>query len=182
MIILASGSPRRWELLTKAGLEFEVFVPGVPEDSPPGVSPGEVVKILSERKALEAFKAYPDGMILAADTVVSLDDKILGKPKDADGAFNMLKELSGRVHNVFTGVTLLKKQKKETFACKTEVEFYDLSDGEINAYIETREPFDKAGAYGIQGRGALFVKRIDGDYCNVVGLPLAETVRRIFRF
>ena len=163
-LILASGSPRRSEILKNAGYEFVVKPTSADESLPDGILPEDAVKLLSERKADAAKIEYSD-VVLSADTVVALEDKILGKPSDKAEAFLMLRSLSGKTHSVYTG------------AVKTDVLFYPLTDDEINAYIATGEPFDKAGAYGIQGRAAVFVEKIDGDYYSVVGLPLSRCAR-----
>lgn len=180
MIILASQSPRRQELMKLTGLEFTVKPSDADETVSQSLSPEETVKFLSMKKAL-ALKNEND-IIIGADTVVSIDGKILGKPKDDKDAYNMLKLLSGRTHSVFTGVTVIKNEKSETFSCETKVTFYPLSDEEIKEYVKTGEPRDKAGAYGIQQRGGLFVEKIEGDYNNVVGLPVAQLLRVIKTF
>ncbi len=178
-IILASASPRRKELLTLAGIEYEVVVSQCEEILPDGITPDKAVEELARQKSEDVFSRNPDCMIIAADTVVALGNTILGKPKDEDDAFNMLSSLSGRRHTVYTGVCIKTKDKTDIFHVATEVEFYPLSDKEIKDYIATKEPMDKAGAYGIQGKGFVLVKGIHGDYFNVVGLPLAETVRHL---
>lgn len=178
-LILASASPRRRELLTLAGLSYRVVPSECEENLPDGITPPEAVKLLAQQKADDVWKRNPDCTILAADTVVALGDTILGKPKDEDDAFQMLSSLSGRTHTVYTGVCIRQNDKSDLFCSATEVEFYVLTEEEIRSYIATGEPMDKAGAYGIQGKGALLVRRICGDYCNVVGLPLAETVRHL---
>ena len=178
-IILASASPRRKELLTLAGFEYEVIVSQCEEILPDGITPDKAVEELASQKAEDVFNRNPDCMIIAADTVVALGNTILGKPKDEDDAFNMLSSLSGKTHTVYTGVCIKSKDKTDIFHVATDVEFYPLSDKEIKDYIATGEPMDKAGAYGIQGKGFVLVKGIHGDYFNVVGLPLAETVRHI---
>lgn len=178
-IILASNSPRRRELLTLAGIEYTVIPSECDEILPEKITPAEAVEELARQKADDVFRRHPDSMIIAADTVVASGDTILGKPKNEDDAFNMLSSLSGRVHTVFTGVCIKTREKTDIFHCNTDVEFYELTEKEIRDYIATKEPMDKAGAYGIQGKGSLLVKSINGDYFNVVGLPLAETVRRI---
>lgn len=178
-IILASASPRRKELLTLAGIEYEVIVSQCEEILPDGITPEKAVEELAKQKAEDVFSRNSDAMIIAADTVVALGNTILGKPKDEADAFNMLSSLSGRRHTVFTGVCIKTKEKTDIFHVATEVEFYDLTEKEIRDYIATKEPMDKAGAYGIQGKGFVLVKGIHGDYFNVVGLPLAETVRHL---
>lgn len=172
MIILASQSPRRRELMGLITKDFEVKVSEVDESLPEGISPREAVMYLSKIKA-EPFKNEQQ-IVIGADTVVAIDDKILGKPKDKQNAFDMLKTLSGKTHSVFTGVTILKGEIANTFAVETRVTFFELSDQEILDYIATKEPMDKAGAYGIQGYGSLLVKEIQGDYFNVVGLPVSK--------
>ena len=180
-IILASNSPRRRELLTLAGIEYTVIPSECEELLPEKITPAEAVEELSRQKAEDVFSRHTDSMIIAADTVVALDGKILGKPRDEADAFSMLTSLSGKVHTVYTGVCIKTQDSTQIFHCATDVEFYPLTDEEIRAYIATTEPMDKAGAYGIQGKGSLLVKGIKGDYFNVVGLPLAETVRKISR-
>ena len=178
-IILASASPRRKELLTLAGIEYDVIVSQCDETLPDGITPDKAVEELAKQKAEDVFSRNSDAMVIAADTVVALGNTILGKPKDEEDAFNMLSSLSGRRHTVFTGVCIRTKDKTDIFHVATEVEFYDLTEKEIRDYIATKEPMDKAGAYGIQGKGFVLVKGIHGDYFNVVGLPLAETVRHL---
>lgn len=181
-IILASASPRRKELLTLAGIEYEVIVSQCEEILPDGITPDKAVEELARQKAEDVFSRNSDAMIIAADTVVALGNTILGKPKDEADAFTMLSSLSGRRHTVYTGVCIKTKDKTDIFHVATDVEFYELSEKEIKDYIATKEPMDKAGAYGIQGKGFVLVKGIHGDYFNVVGLPLAETVRHIRNF
>ena len=178
-IILASASPRRKELLTLAGIEYDVIVSQCEETLPDGITPDKAVEELARQKAEDVFSRNSDALIIAADTVVALGNTILGKPKDEEDAFNMLSSLSGRRHTVFTGVCIKTHDKTDIFHVATDVEFYPLSDKEIKEYIATKEPMDKAGAYGIQGKGFVLVKGIHGDYFNVVGLPLAEMVRHI---
>lgn len=170
-IILASKSPRRKELLSLITENFVIRSAEVDESLPDGIGPDKAVEYLSKIKA-EPFKNNED-IIIGADTVVSIDSMILGKPKDRSDAFKMLKMLSGKYHSVFTGVTVIKPENEFTFSVETRVKFFHLSDREINDYLDTGEPFDKAGAYGIQGKGALLVEKIDGDYFNVVGLPVS---------
>lgn len=176
-IILASGSPRRRELLTLAGVEFTVKTADTDETVPDGTAPDEAVKILSKRKALAVAELVPDSVVIGADTVVSIDGKILGKPKDYDEAFSMLSTLSGRSHFVYTGVSIIGGEKEVCFCEKTEVTFFQLTESEIDAYIKTGDCFDKAGGYGIQTNGCTLVEKINGDYFTVVGLPVAKTVR-----
>ncbi len=180
MLILASQSPRRKELLSLITSEFTVKSADVDETLPDGISPQEAVEYLSKIKALP-FKNNGD-IAIGADTVVCLDGLILGKPKDEKDAFDMLRLLSSREHSVFTGVTILSAEREKTFSVETRVKFFELSDEEINAYIKSGECSDKAGAYGIQGLGSLLVERIDGDYFNVVGLPVSRLNRELSYF
>lgn len=179
-LVLASKSPRRSEILKNAGLDFTVRVADADETIPEGTKPSDAVVFLAARKAMAVERAS-DELVIGADTVVVLDDKILGKPKDKDDAFNMLKSLSGRVHSVFTGVCGIADGFSMTFAEETRVEFCKLSDDEINDYINTDEPYDKAGAYGIQGLASRFIRGIDGDYFNVVGLPVNAIYQKILK-
>ena len=179
-MILASQSPRRKELLSLITGNFEIIPAKGEERLPEGITPENAVLLLCEQKADEIFSSHKGQIIVAADTIVAADGKILGKPKDEADAFYMLKLLSGRVHSVYTGVCIIFEDGgKKTFAEHTEVEFYPLSDEEIRAYVATGEPMDKAGAYGIQGKGSLLVKRINGDYYNVMGLPVARLAREL---
>lgn len=174
-MILASGSPRRRELLGQIGLAgFTVLPADVDETIPPGTLPDQAVLELSRRKAAAVAASHPDALILAADTVVALDGAILGKPHDKAEAKTMLWTLSGRVHRVYTGFTLRASGQTESGVEETEVTFRELTAKEVDAYIATGEPMDKAGAYGIQGLGSLFVSAIRGDYFNVMGLPLCR--------
>jgi septum formation protein len=175
-LILASASPRRRELLAQAGFTFEVITADVPEIRKPGEDPIRFVTRLAREKA-EAVLARedipPNALILGADTIVLLDEEVLGKPQDAPDAARMLRLLSGRTHQVITGVCLAKGRERQRAAEVTFVRFTTLSDEEIEAYVATGEPLDKAGAYAIQGRAGRWVPRIHGCYFNVVGLPLA---------
>ena len=183
IIVLASGSPRRKELLAKTGLKFSVVVSGGEEKAETS-DPAETVEKLSLDKAsavadlLQAEKEPQ--LIIGADTVVACDGEILGKPSDREDAFRMLWKLQGQTHQVYTGVTLLLKKKHtwqaHTFSEKTDVQFYPVSREELLAYIETGETMDKAGSYGIQGGFGIYVKGICGDYNNVVGLPVGRLV------
>ena len=178
--ILASASPRRRELLTQVGLTFEVMVSDADENIEESLSPDELVKRLSLIKAtavkeeLSAKGADGDSAVIGADTVVFHKGEILGKPKDEEDAFRMLKSLSGDTHSVYTGVTILLGDETITFANETKVVFDTISDEEIKRYIASKEPMDKAGAYGIQGLGGAFVTSIEGEYANVVGFPIGE--------
>ena len=173
-IILASTSPRRRELLGQMGIgAFSIVSPEVDEHVPGHPAPAALVEELSARKAgAVAEKSGGDGLVIAADTVVALDGAVLGKPRDEEGAFAMLSALSGREHRVYTGVTVRQGERVLTAHEETAVRFRPLAPEEIRAYIATGEPMDKAGAYGIQGLGALLVEGIVGDYFNVMGLPV----------
>lgn len=177
-MILASQSPRRRELLAFISPDFRV-IPAVGEESiSEGMAPEQAVKLLALQKAREIFAEQMGEIIIAADTVVSIDGAILGKPNNKTHAANMLRMLSGNFHNVYTGVCVIfGNGEMELFCEETRVEFYPLSDKDINDYIATGEPMDKAGAYGIQGKGALLVKRIEGDFYNVMGLPVGRLAR-----
>lgn len=178
-IVLASKSPRRSEILKNAGIDFTVRVADADETIPDGTKPQDAVVFLAARKAMAVERAE-DELVLGADTVVVLDDKVLSKPKDREDAYNMLRSLSGRVHSVFTGVCAIGNGVSITFAEETKVEFLPLTDKEILNYIDSNEPYDKAGAYGIQGLASKFVRGIEGDYFNVVGLPISRTYEKIF--
>ena len=174
-LILASASPRRRELLTQAGFVFDVRPADVNEDLHPGEDPIAYVVRLARDKAQVVFAEVndPGAIVLGADTTVTLDGHILAKPEDAADAARMLRMLSGRTHRVVTGVAVATAQGTEVAAEVTGVRFLTLSDEEIAAYVATGEPMDKAGAYGIQGRAAKWIPRVEGCYFNVVGLPLA---------
>lgn len=185
-IILASASPRRRELLEQAGLEYEVM-PSSVEEQVRFDEPGLVVEDLAAKKAEDVAKNVEDGIVIGADTVVALDGEILGKPKDDEDAFRMLSAMQGKAHTVYTGVSIVVKENKEkkevqTFSVGTKVFMYPVEEKEIRAYIATKEPCDKAGAYAIQGRGATFIEKIEGDYNNVVGLPLSRVYREIRKY
>lgn len=186
--ILASGSPRRQELLKQIDIEYTVITADVDEGYEVGTPPDKIVAMLSRRKGFAAFDKIKDSLdedtvIIAADTLVARDTAVLGKPKDEDEAFEMLKSLSGRSHFVYTGVTLIyfseNGVKDMTFTDGAEVFFRDLTDEEIKSYIATGEPMDKAGAYGIQERGAVLAEGIRGDFYTIVGLPIVKVVTGI---
>lgn len=178
-IILASASPRRSELMTLAGFRFDVICADIDEIVPEKALPQEVVMSLALQKAQAVAKDHRKSAVVGSDTVVALDGKILGKPRSESEAAEMLRSLSGRIHKVFTGVAIICGEKVTSFFEETEVEFYPLTDQEILDYVATGEPMDKAGAYGIQGRGAVLVKRINGDYFNVMGLPISKVYREL---
>jgi len=177
-LVLASGSPRRRQMLADLGITFTVVTASVDERPRPDEDPFAYVERLAMDKATAVATQHPDHWILAADTIVVLNDTMLGKPTDADEARAMLTRLSGELHRVITGVCLLHERRGtcHRFACRTTVRFAQLAPALIDAYVATGEPLDKAGAYGIQGLGGCLVKSIEGSYSNVVGLPLAETV------
>ena len=175
-LILASGSPRRADLLRQLGLSFSVISPSVDETIKRNESSLDFVERLAKEKNSEVQnKLESNKLVLSADTVVVFQKRILGKPKSKAEGFSMLKTLSEQMHTVVTGVALTTKTQEKFFFVETKVKFRRLSDHEIYTYWMTGEPKDKAGAYGIQGLGALFVSRIEGSYSNVVGLPLMET-------
>jgi len=185
MLVLASASPRRCELLAQAGYAFQVHPAHIPEDPLPGEDPIAYVTRLAREKAEAVYREIMAGVpkaeekdqpvvVLGADTTVMLDDTILGKPEDAADAARILRLLSGRTHRVITGVAVVTQRGAEVAAEVTKVRFLALSDEEIAEYVATGEPMDKAGAYGIQGRAARWIPRIEGCYFNVMGLPLAR--------
>lgn len=177
-IVLASSSPRRKELLETAGIDFEIDVEGVDEILQ-GSTPEEKVCSIAAQKCRPVAARRPNDCVIGADTVVSVDGDILGKPHGRRDAENMLRRLSGREHTVYTGVCISAHGKETVFSEATKVKFFDLSDEEISEYVASGEPMDKAGAYGIQGLGCTLIEGICGDYFNVVGLPVARTVREI---
>ena len=181
-IVLASGSPRRQELLGRMGIrDFVVSVPQVEEVCPEGLTPEETVCHISQQKS-GAVQAEPDDIVITADTMVFLDGKRLGKPRDEADALRMLSALQGRHHTVCTGVTVRQGGKMLTRAQSTQVWFREASTEELKNYIRSGEPMDKAGAYGVQGLGALLVERIDGDFFNVMGLPVLLLSRMLAQF
>ena len=175
-LVLASQSPRRKEILTAAGLSFTVH-PAADERAPEGLSPCDLARELAKSKAEQIAPLHPDSLILGADTIVVLEDSVLGKPRDEADAVEMLLSLQGRTHQVMTGVWVIETNgagesvKCDGFTDVTEVDFYAFSQKEAEDYVATKEPMDKAGSYGIQGQGMRFVKGIRGDYFTVVGLP-----------
>lgn len=182
-IILASASPRRRELLAQGGIPFTV-IPSQTEEKITTEQPGQAVEELSYLKCSDIYeKSLGDVLVIGADTVVASEGKILGKPSSQKDAVKMLQSLQGREHEVYTGVTIMAREgnenRKKTFHEKTKVVFYPMSDEEIRSYVNTGEPMDKAGAYGIQGKSAVFIKKISGDYNNVVGLPLARLYQEL---
>ena len=182
-IVLASASPRRKELLLQIGIRADIM-PGSGRETYAASTPSGIVRELSRKKAEEAAALCEAGtVVIGADTIVVKDGEVLGKPKSKADAARMLRLLSGGTHSVHTGVTILAAGgKRKTFSVRTDVSVYPLSESEITDYIETGEPADKAGAYGIQGRFAAYIRRIGGDYSNVVGLPLGRTAQELKNF
>ncbi len=181
-LILASASPRRAELLRYVTTDFTV-IPSCEEeivDEP--LAHHELVMELARIKACSVLANHPDAVVIGSDTVVAVDDHILNKPRDREDACDMLRMLSGRSHFVYTGVCFAARGGIEQFYSRTEVFFYHLSDEDIARYVDTGEPFDKAGAYGIQGYGCLLCKRIEGDFFTVMGLPVAEVSKKLELF
>ena len=179
-IILASSSPRRLELLKTAGFDLEVVKPDCEENVPDGLTPEETVRFLAELKGKTVLNSgnYEDLPVVAADTVVVLENQVIGKPKDRADAEKILSELSGKTHQVYTGVAIFFKGKSSVFSVRSDVTFKNLSAREISSYCDTPEPYDKAGAYAAQGMSAFMVRRINGSFANVVGLPVCEVVEQ----
>ena len=183
-IVLASGSPRRQELLRRIGItEFGVVVPDADESCPAGLTARETVAHIARSKA-EAARPLtaPEDVVITADTMVFVGDERLGKPRDGDDALRMLTRLAGNRHTVCTGVTVRQGERLNCFTVSTDVYFRPATERELRAYIASGEPMDKAGAYGVQGLGALLVERIDGDFFNVMGLPLLPLARALKEF
>lgn len=183
-IILASGSPRRRELLSQIGLSFEVIPSDVDEIVVGAFSPIERVMELAKRKCIDVARAHPDALVIGADTIVVFEGDVLGKPGSNEIALEMLKRLNGRSHEVITGVSFacVKQDFCKEIATHTEVTFHSLSEQLMAAYVATGEPLDKAGGYGIQGKGIALVKSISGSYSNIVGLPLEQVVLMVREF
>lgn len=181
MLVLASASPRRQELLRNAGIEFVVQPANVPEIPRDGEAPRAFAERMAREKALTVFALRPSNLVLGADTIVVVDGEILGKPRDAGDAARMLRLLSGRKHEVVTGVCMVTPQGIKPVVCSetTIVTMNALNDDDIRSYVSTGEPMDKAGAYAIQGMASRWISRIDGDYSNVVGLPVSLVWRML---
>jgi septum formation protein len=179
--ILASASPRRQELLRQVGLKFKIMPAHVNEEHLPQESPRQHVHRLAGNKAMAIAGKYPDAWVLGADTIVVIDDRILGKPKGKAQAKEMLQTLSGREHKVFTGFTIAHVAAKisKTKVIRSAVRFKNISAEELTWYIGCAEPYDKAGGYAVQGKGAFFIKSIRGSYTNVIGLPLSEVLEEL---
>ena len=182
-LILASQSPRRRYLLEQAGLTFAVIPSSFDEDSIQLTDPGRYVKTLAKAKADDIARQHPDSWVIGADTIVTIERDILGKPKNPAEARRMLAQLSGQSHDVYTGYAIVcqKRQVCVNAAVRTDVQFKELNAAEIEWYIQSGEPFDKAGAYAIQGMGTFLVRRINGSYTNVVGLPVCEVIEDLLR-
>ena len=183
ILILASQSPRRKYLLDQAGLQFKVIPSRVDESTVPMTSPESYVRLLAEQKAQDIARQYPDNYVIGADTIVLMDGTILGKPKSRDEARQMLTRLSGKTHQVLTGFAVCCTAGSYSYSdtVKTDVRFKNLAPEEIEWYIHTPEPFDKAGAYAIQGLGTFLVQSINGSYTNVVGLPICEIIELLLK-
>ena len=183
-IVLASGSSRRWEILEKTGLKFKVDVSNYEEKLDPGLKPHDLVRFLSSEKARHVMCRYRNAIVIAADTVVVLQGRLFGKPRNEEQAKEMLKMLSGKAHSVITGFTIIDTAtaKELTRSVESKVFFKRLSVNEIGAYVRSGEPLDKAGAYAVQGLGAVLIKRIEGDFFNVMGLPLYALTRSLKTF
>lgn len=181
-LILGSASPRRQDILKQINIDFIVRKPNVDETHIKTTNPIEKVSALSKLKAASLNIESDHDVIVTADTVVSYKNMIFEKPKSRDEAFTMMRALSGQTHDVHTGVLVRSKHKQTLFVETTRVTFYPLTDEEITSYIDTDEPYDKAGAYGIQGLAAPFIKKIDGDYYNVVGLPIGRLMQVLKTF
>ena len=181
-VILASKSPRRKELLEMLKIDFDIIVSDADEQIDHNNDLVKEIEKLSYRKAQAVFKDHQDALVIGSDTVVRIADQVLGKPKDHDEAKAMLRSLSDKTHEVVTAVTILYQDQIETFSSIAKVTFYPLSEQEIEDYIATNEPFDKAGSYAIQGDAARFIRSIEGDYYTIVGLPLAELYHRLKKY
>lgn len=181
-VILASASPRRKTLIKYLFSDYEVVPSSVNEDDYKMLSPYEMPEFLAEQKTKDIAKSHPDAIVIGCDTSVVLGERILGKPKDELQARNMLSLLSDKTHKVITGVCLSYGDTSMSFSVSTDVTFYELNEEEIDEYVQSGEPYDKAGGYGIQGLGSVFVKEISGDFYNVVGLPVSRLYREVIEF
>lgn len=182
MLILASGSPRRHEILNKFNIEHKVIPSSCEEVIDKSLSPVEVVKSLSKQKALDVYKKYTNQLVLGADTIVTINGEILGKPKDLDDAVRMFHMLEGKSHDVVTGVTIINSEKTLTFAVTTKVYFKKMTEKDILEYINNDYVYDKAGAYAIQSEYATFIDHFEGSYYNVIGLPIEEVIEKLKEF
>lgn len=180
-VILASMSPRRTELLSQAGIKHDVIPSNVTEGTDGREEPADYVGRLAREKAMDVARNHREAVVIGSDTVVVLDGVILEKPKDREDARRMLRRLSGSTHEVLTGVSIVGPVRHDLFVTTTHVTFSDIPDNWLDGYLDSSEPYDKAGAYGIQGSGGLFVERIEGDFYNVVGLPIHPLVTTLER-
>ena len=178
-LVLVSQSPQRYQLLQHVNPNFMMTLPIGEEVYHEHLSYTDQIESIAQQKAHSVFKQYPDCILIAADTVIVCDNTILGKPKDSDDAFKMLQRLSGRTHEVITGVCILSSLRKEVFSCTTKVTFHTMSDEEIRKYVETGEPMDRSGSYAIQGGASIFVEKIEGDINSVIGLPVSPIYSRL---
>lgn len=181
-VILASQSPRRKELLQRIVSDFEVVPADINEEVRGFITPMDYVLTMATKKAKYIAAKYPNDLVIGCDTIVAIGKEILGKPASRNEAFQMLKKLSGKQHSVYTSVVLIKEDQESSATVPATVTFYELTDQEINEYLDTKEYTDKAGAYGIQGQGALLVKEIHGDYYAIMGLPIATLNRMLAIF
>ncbi|MDN4072727.1 Maf family protein [Fictibacillus terranigra] len=181
-LILASSSPRRKELLSMNLLSYEVIPSTIQEVMDPSLSPEELVCSLARQKAEDVFRLHKEHVVIGADTVVVNNGTVMGKPAGRKEAVAALRSLSGRTHTVYTGVCILSEGKERLFSVSTDVTFWELSEAEVENYVNSGEPFDKAGSYGIQGLGARLVQSIAGDFYSVVGLPVSRVVRELESF
>ncbi len=181
-LILASGSPRRKELLSLCTTDFTVCVSDFDEDTVQAGSPAELVEKLARGKCLAVAAEHPGAVVIGCDTVVDVGGEVFGKPKDTEDAKRMLRALSGSTHAVHTGVCISDGTQTESFVDSCKVTFFPMSEAEVDTYTATAEPYDKAGAYAIQGRAALWLDRIEGDYYTIMGLPVSRTIRLLEKF
>ena len=181
-VILASKSPRRKELMELLNIPFDVIVSDIDEQIDYNNDLVKEIEKLSYQKAMAVFKDHNNALVIGSDTIVKINNDVLGKPKSIEMAKNMLRELSDNTHEVVTGVTILYQDKVETFSSVAKVTFYPLTEEEIDEYVNSNEPMDKAGSYAIQGDGAKFIKSIEGDYYTIVGLPIAELYHRLKKY
>lgn len=181
-IILASESPRRRELMMKLEIPFTTKPPYVEEIFDSSKSISSAIEAIAKQKADAVREKFPDEIIVGADTVVVVDQEVLGKPHTKENALLMLKKLSGRTHEVITAVAIVTPEQSDVFHVRTYVTFFELTQEEMEQYADTKEPLDKAGAYGIQGKGAFFIEKIEGDYYNVIGLPISTLFRRLKKY
>lgn len=178
-LILASSSPRRKELLSLLKIPFDIIVSDIDENINLENDLDKEIENLSYKKAYAVFKDHQDSIVIGSDTIVILNNKVLGKPKDKEEAKRMLRLLQGNTHTVLTAVTIISKDKHDTFSIKADVTFNHMDEEEIEEYVNTNEPLDKAGSYAIQGDGAKYIKEVNGDYYAVIGLPISEVYNRL---